>query len=151
MIGREAAVEEAQEFGQLRREVIDPHMLTTVAAQRIGFQRAAAGRSSYAQINPAGIESVKHTERFRNFKRAVVRQQDSTGADADRRCFSRNPGDQDFRRWAGQRLHGVVLCDPVTRVAQALRHARQFNGVMQRVRRSGTGGYRGLINDRELQ
>ena len=93
---------------------------------------------------------MQHAERFGDLERAVMGQQDSTGADADGRSLRRNPGNQDLRRRAGQRLHGVMLGDPVAGVAQPLGQAGQIDGVVQGVCWSGTGRDRRLVNNGKL-
>src|SRR5579859_7608867 len=101
MIGREATVKKVQQLRELSREVIGPYLLTAITAQSVCLQRSTTRRASHAQVNPAGIESMKHPKRLRNFQRAVVRQQHSAGTDAHGRSLGRYHGDQDLRSGTG--------------------------------------------------
>ncbi len=56
------------------------------------------------------------------------------------RCrFGGNTRHQNFRRGRGESIHAVVLGDPVTFVAEAIREFSEFDGVLQSIGRAGAG------------
>ena len=85
---------------------------------------------------------MKHPKSFRDFQRAVMRQQHAAGPDANTRSFRANPGDKDFGRRTGQRHDSMMFRDPIPLVAEFVGQAGQLDRIPQRVRGSETVGNR---------
>ncbi len=64
--------------------------------------------------------------------------------------FTGQPRDQDFGRGTRKRRDVVVLGNPVTLVAEAIREARELDGVGERLARSHARGNGGLVDDGEF-
>ena len=79
----------------------------------------------------------------------MVRQHDPAGPDPDRRRARREIAGHDGRRGARDRLHVVVLGDPVALVAEPLGVAREVEAVAQRVAGGRPARDRGEVEDGE--
>ena len=75
------------------------------------------GRPAQTQVDPAGVQLLKHPELLDDRERRVIGQHYATGADAQARGSGSYVRDQDRRRGAGQPRHVVVLGHPITFVA----------------------------------
>src|SRR3954469_4276435 len=102
-----------------------------VAAQCICLELCTARRATNAEVDPIRIESVQSSENFGYFERAVMRKQHTARTDSYIRCLGADSRYQNFRSRTGQGIHGVMLGDPVTRIAEPVRQARQLKRVLQ--------------------
>ena len=111
----------------------------------------AAGSAAHAQVNPAGIEGVQHTEVFGHLEGAVMGEHDAAAADADGVGVGGHLTDQHFRAGAGEVGQVVVLRKPVAAVAQALHGHGQLDGLPQGVAGGAAGPHGRLVNNAEGQ
>ena len=118
-----------------------------VAAQRPGRRHVGPRSATDAEIDAAGMECRQRAESFRDHERCVVRQHDATGADADRRRPRRDMGNRDRRRRAGDAGHVVMFGEPIAPVAPSLGMPGEIERVPQRLRRVGTFGNGGKVED----
>ncbi len=120
-----------------------------VAAERPGRELIGAGSPTKPEVDAAGVERLERPELLRDHERRVVRQHDPARPDPDRRRARREiPGD-DSGRGARDRLHVVVLGDPVALVAEPLGVSREIEAVAQRVAGGRSARDRSEVEDGE--
>jgi len=102
-----------------------------LAPQRPSGPLVAAGSSSQAEVDPAGIERLQRYELLGDHQRGVVGQHDSTGPNPDRGRAPGNVGNDHGRRGAGDPGQVVVLGDPVPMVTPPLGMASQVECVVE--------------------
>ena len=139
----------AEEQLQVLHVVGEPVGAQQVSAQRAGRDLVGARRPAETEIDPAGIQRLERAELLGDDERGVVRQHDPAGTDPDRRGAGCEVPRDDGRRCAGDRLHVVVLGDPVALVAEALRVLGEVEAVAQRDPRCRPTRDRGEVEDRE--
>src|SRR6476659_8872370 len=91
VLGGKSAVEEGDELGQLRRELVATLLSATAALEGVRIKRSTAGRAADAEIDAPRVEGVKEAEGLDDLHRSVVGQKDGAGADANARCLCTNP------------------------------------------------------------
>ena len=135
MIGREPTVQEGQQFDQQLGKIVAGRLTIAVAPECVGVERSAARGAADAEVDAVRIERVQHAKGFRDFQRAVVRQQDGARADPNSRSFGGDAVNQNFRRGTGERGDRVMFSDPVTMIAKAVGQASKLDRIVQGVRR----------------
>ena len=137
-------VEVGEELGELLREVVGGGAGAD-AAQGLRFDGAAAGGAADAEVDAVGVERVQGAEDFGDLEGRVVREHDAAGADADALGFGADAGEEDLRRGAGERVHGVVLGVPEAMEAEGVDMAGEGDGVLQSFAGRAAGGDGGLV------
>jgi len=105
----------------------------------------------HAKVDSSGIERMQRTKDLSHLEGRVMRQHDSARTDADSAGLRAHARQQDLRRSARERFHGVVLRHPVAGVAEAVREPGKLNRILQRLGRRAAGGHRSLVQNSKLQ
>jgi hypothetical protein len=117
MIWRKVVIQKCQQLRKSFGKIIRRHSITTFASQGSSLERTPARSASNPEINAIGIHSVQHAKDLGNFERAVVRQQHSSGTNADRSRLGSYTRDKNLRSGTGKCLHRMVLGNPVPLVS----------------------------------
>jgi hypothetical protein len=123
MTFRKLAPEKRQKLGEQRRIVL------ISAPECVRRDLVSPGRPAPTQVDPAGVQLLKHPELLDNRERRVVRKHYATGADAQARGSRSHVRDQDRWRGAGQPRHVVVLGHPITLIADLFGELGQPRGM----------------------
>ena len=120
-----------------------------IAAECAGRQLVRSGGPPEPEVDAARVERLQRSELLGDHERRMVRQHDPAGPDPDRRRARREIAGHDGRRSARDRLHVVVLGDPVALVTEALGVAREVEAVAQRIAGGRPARDRGEVEDGE--
>jgi len=146
----DAVPEVGEEFVELVGEVVGRALLAIALEGECGLA-VGARRAADAEVDAVRIHPGEHGEGLGDFQRAVVREHDPTGPDAEAGGGGRDGGDEDFGRGAREAGRGVVFGDPVAVVAEGVGESRQVDGVAQGVPAGRAFGDGGLIEDAESE
>ena len=119
VIGRERAVVEGHQFGELFGVVLGRHRLAR-AAHGERSQAVGAGRAAEAEVDAAGMQRLQQAEGLGDLERRVVGQHDPAGADAQMVGAAGDVADHDLGGAAGQAGGVVVFGEPEAVVAEAV-------------------------------
>ena len=126
-----------------------PPGVAPVALQSIGRALIAAGGAAQAEIDPAGKHPRQHAEGLRHLEGAVMGQHDSAAADLEPLRRRGHGADQRLGAGAGQHRGGVMLGQPITVIAEAVRQPGEIDAVAQRLSTRRPFGNRRLVEDAE--
>jgi hypothetical protein len=123
MTFRKLAPEKCQKFGEQWRIVL------ISAPERVRRDLVSPGRPAQTQVDPTGVQLLKHAELLDDRERRVIGQHYATGADAQARGSGSYVRDQDRRRGTGQPWHIVVLGHPIPLIADLFGELSQPRGM----------------------
>ena len=132
MGGGEVVVQEADQLGELLREVVGA-LGRLGAAQRRRGGRVGARRAAEAEVDPAGGQRVEGAELLGDHQRRVVGQHHPARTQPYAPGVRGEVGQDDGRGGTGDPGHRVVLGHPVALEAARLGEPGQLGGRAQRV------------------
>ena len=144
---KSARLDQHQLLEALEEIVVVPHILPP--PQRDRRDRIGAGRAAEPEIDASGKQRLQHLEAFGDRERRMVGQHHAARPDPDAAGQRRDLADHDVGRGACDRRQGVMLGDPVARVAEAGGELREIEAVAQRGGARMAGGDGGQVEDGE--